>query len=198
MMIDPVLTAFLTQQHRHAMELARQSSIIDIVPVEGSPPNRYMVDFKARGLVRERNGEIGYRDRCSMLLWFPDCYVNPDWDEVPLPILTYVGPHPVPWHPNISIRSDRPNFVCVHVKPSTPLVSLLRAAYDIWRWKLVYTGDDGLNPEASAWARNQERSRFPVDRRQLVDRARAPRMTVKMKQAAPVEADRPRAGKEET
>jgi len=195
-MVDPILTAFLTQQHEQAMDLAKRSGIMDIVPVDGTPPNKYLVDFNARGLVRGRNGEIDCCDRCTVGIWMPENYLRDDWDEVLMPILTYVGPHPVPWHPNICIRPGEPHYICAHVKPCTPIGRLLYAAYEIWTWKLLYTGDDGLNPEASAWARRQDRSRFPVDPRPLVARTRTPQMTVNVRQTDPVKAARKEGGVE--
>lgn len=194
MMIDPVLVAFLKQQHKQAMELVRRSPVMEIVPVDGSPPNKYAIEFRARGLVREPGGEIGFSDRCTIGLWMPENYLRDDWDEVRMPILTYLGPHPVPWHPNISIKPGQPHFVCVHVRPGTPLVQLVQGAYEIWTWKLYYTGDDGLNPEASAWARRQDRARFPVDKRPLVGRTGTPRMKVRMKKVEEVETTVPEGG----
>jgi hypothetical protein len=46
-------------------------------------------------------------------------------------------------------------------------VDILYACYEIWTWNLYATGDEGLNHAASQWSRQQNRSRFPIDRRPL-------------------------------
>jgi hypothetical protein len=61
--------------------------------------------------------------------------------------------------------------VCAHIEPGTPLVDILYACHEIWTWNLFATGDEGLNHAASQWSRQQERSRFPIDRRPLKRRA---------------------------
>jgi len=55
----------------------------------------------------------------------------------------------------------------VKLRPGLGLVDLLIVAYELFTWRLYYVGDNGLDPEASAWARRQAPNRFPADPRPL-------------------------------
>jgi hypothetical protein len=55
----------------------------------------------------------------------------------------------------------------MHLAPGTGLVDILYALHSLWTYNLVATGDEGLNHAASQWYRQQDRKRFPVDRRPL-------------------------------
>ncbi len=162
-MDDPVLKAFLARQREDAAHLAAQSDRLDLVPVEGRPPQRYIACFHARGLIQDEHGRIAEAERFDVGIWLPDDYLRRA--EVTR-VLTYLGPHRRPWHPNI-----RPPLICAHLRPATPLVELLYVCHELWTWNLFATGDDGLNPAASQWARRQSPGRFPVDRRPLKRRA---------------------------
>ena len=164
---DPVLQAFLGQQLEGARQLERMSTVMQLAIFDGDPPQRYVATFHAKGLVQNRDG-VQESDLASFGIWLPDDYLRDDIDLAHMPILTYLGPHPRPWHPNI--LPFPPYVVCVHVAPGTPLPALLRAAYEIHTYQLVSVGDNGLNPEASAWVRSQPAGRFPVDPRPLTGR----------------------------
>jgi hypothetical protein len=157
-MSDEILRSFLEHQAREAGRLVAASDLLELQPVEGDPPRRYIARFRARGLVRDPSGEIGESDLCDIGIWLPDDYLRrADARQV----LTYLGPSPRPWHPNIA-----PPFICMSVRPATPLVDLLYALFELWTWNLRATHDP-LNWEAASWALSQDPARFPVDRRPL-------------------------------
>jgi hypothetical protein len=161
-MQDKVFESFLRRQAEEGLALARSSDLLELMPLEDSPPCRYMARFAANGLVRSPGGDVVEATGCDIGIWFPPDYLRRvDVAQV----FTYLGP-PRPWHPNI-----RPPFICLHVTAGTPLVDLLYSLYELWTWNLYYTGDEGLNHSAAQWARQQKPTRFPVDRRPLRRRA---------------------------
>jgi len=137
---------------------------MELAAVHGDPPQRYVVTFRAKGLVQSVTG-VQEADVARFGIWLPDEYLKDDVDLAHMPIITYLGPHPQPWHPNM--LPVVPYIVCVHMVPGTPLVTLLRGAYELWTYQLVSTSDNGLNPRAASWARSQPPERFPVDPRPL-------------------------------
>lgn len=158
-MTDPILDSFLDVQFREGMQLAAQSDILALQPVEGVPPRRYLATFRAKGLIQAANCDIREVNEFTAGIWLPDDYlvaVNP------AQVLTYLGPYAQPWHPNI-----RPPFICAHLRPATPLVQILHTLFELWTWQLFDTSDEGLNHAASQWARHEDPGRFPVDRRPL-------------------------------
>ena len=164
-MSDKIFEAFLRRQLEEGMALADSSDVLDLTPLAGGePPFRYIAHFEGRrGLVREPGGQIVEFEKFMVGIWFPEDYLR----RVNIPqVLTYLGPHPDPWHPNI-----RRPFLCAHIEPGTGLVDILYACHEIWTWNLFATGDEGLNHAASQWSRKQDRSRFPIDRRPLKRRA---------------------------
>ncbi len=166
-MLDEVYEAFLRRQLEEGMALADSSDVLTLTPLSGSePPERYLANFEGRrGLVRDGRGRIVECDKFMVGIWFPEDYLR----SVRIPqVLTYLGPQE-PWHPNI-----RPPFMCVHIEPGMGLVDILYACHEIWTWNLYATGDEGLNHGASQWSRQQERSRFPIDRRPLKRRSSPP------------------------
>lgn len=162
-MKDPVFERFLDAQFVEAMQLARDSDILRLLPIEGVPPQRYIAEFTSKGLVRDGRGEVCEAMRFSVMVYLPDDYLA---DVHPAHVLTYAGPHPHPFHPNI-----RAPFVCAHIRPGTPLVQVLNVVNEIWTWQLYHTADEGLNHEASQWARHQDPRRFPIDKRPLKRRS---------------------------
>ena len=163
-MTDSIYEAFLRRQFEDGMALAESSDALDLTTLDGDPPCRYIANFDGgKGLVRDPRGQIVEFEKFTVGIWFPEDYLR----RVSIPqVLTYLGPHREPWHPNI-----RPPFLCAHIEPGTTLVDLLYACYEIWTWNLFATGDEGLNHAASQWSRKQDRSRFPIDRRPLKRRS---------------------------
>jgi hypothetical protein len=158
-MNDRIFESFLESQYAQGVALARSSDILELVPVDGTPPRRYIAGFRARGLALNPAGEVVEFDRFDVGIWLPDDYLRRA--EAPQ-VLTYLGPSPRPFHPNI-----RPPFICVHLRPGTPLVDLLYSCFELWTYNLYATHDEGLNHAAAQWARNQPPGRFPVDGRSL-------------------------------
>lgn len=168
--MDAVMENFIDKQHDEAKSLAEGSDILSLVPMGPAPCQRYVAVFNAKGLVQDASGDIVEADRADFGIWMPDEYLR---RADAARSLCYLGPHPRPWHPNI-----RPPFVCAHIRAGTPLVDLIYTCFELWTWALFATGDDGLHPAASQWARNQPRDRFPIDRRPLKRRSLDFRVTV--------------------
>jgi hypothetical protein len=158
-MSDKILQSFLDKQSEQGKALEAESDILRLQAVDGPPGQRYLARLAAKGLAKNKEGQIVEAEGCVIGIWLPDDYLR---RAEPAQVLTYLGPHPHPWHPNIM-----PPFICVHLRPGMPLVDLLYACFEIWTWRLYNTGDEGLNHGASQWARAQDPSRWPVDRRPL-------------------------------
>jgi len=157
--MDNIARSFLGQQRAQALALADSSDLIGLTVLPGEPPQRYILAIRANGLVQGTDGSIREFDRCDIGIYLPGDYVRVVRPEE---VLTYLGPHARPFHPNL-----RPPFCCVHIPPGMALTDLIYAVHEIWTWTLVGTADNGLNPAAAEWARRQDPDRFPVDRRPL-------------------------------
>ena len=158
-MADKVLEGFLRNQLDEGMALAAESDVLQLLPAPGRPPSRFVARFATVGLVEGARGGVEEAEGFDVGIAFPPDYLRrADVREV----LTYLGPHRRPWHPNV-----RPPFICLHVRPGMPLVDLLYACHELWSWGLFATGDEGLNHAAAQWARHQDPQRFPVDPRPL-------------------------------
>lgn len=159
-MSDPILNAFLAAQHAESLALAGASDLLRLTPAQERAPDRYIAEFCCAGLVRGTGGEITERSLWAFGIRFPEDYLRrvPQSPEV----VTYLGPESCPFHPNI-----RAPFVCVDIRAGMPLVEILYALWELLTWRLYSTCDEGLNHEASQWARRQEPGRFPIDPRPL-------------------------------
>jgi hypothetical protein len=159
-MNDPIFRDFLERQFREAMALVASSDILRLMPAPASPPQQYLAEFKCKGLIQNNAGEIVEHNLFGVAITFPEEYLRRV--DVGM-MLTYLGPEPIVWHPNISGP-----FVCLHgIRPGTPLVTILYACFELFTWNLKNTSDEGLNRAASQWARHQDPARFPIDRRPL-------------------------------
>jgi len=159
-MNDPIYARFLKQQELDAVTLAASTDRLSLVPVSGKPTTHYLAELRCRGLAKSPDGRIVEHDLWAFGISFPADYLR---RAVPSPqVLTYLGPHPEPWHPNL-----RGPIVCLHLQPGTPLVDLVYSLYELVTWNLYSTSDEGLNHGAAQWARHEPASRFPVDRRPL-------------------------------
>lgn len=165
---DAVYEAFLARQYDEGMALARDSDLLELVPLDGMPPCRYLARFGCTGLVRPPNGRVIEFDRFEVGIWFPSDYLR---RAEPWQILTWLGPRRV-FHPNIS---DRMPLICVgRLKPGTWLVDLLYQCFEIISYqKVTMREDDALNTAACGWAREHQQL-FPIDRRPLKWRAAPP------------------------
>ena len=158
-MTDKVFEAFLQKQFDEGRELARNSDILELTPLAGDPPRHYVAEFNCKGLVQDKAGQIVEFDQFVVGIWLPEDYLRRVHVGM---VLSYLGPSPRPWHPNLS-----PPAICLEIRPGTPLVDLLYGCYELWTWHLYNPGHDGFAPAAAQWARQQDSSRFPVDRRPL-------------------------------
>jgi len=160
-MADKILESFLARQLEEGMALARGSDILDLLPVGGTPPSRYLAEYRCVGAVRDASSVVA-ADRFQVGVYFPPDYLR---TVDPALVLTLLAPAQV-WHPNV-----RAPFICAgHVTPGTGLVDLLHRVYEILSFhKVNMREDDALNREACAWARANVH-RFPLDPRPLARR----------------------------
>lgn len=156
---DKIFEAFLKRQFEEGMTLADASDLIDLVPLDGLPPQHYVAVFHCKGLVRSEQGGVTEADRFEVGLWFPNDYLR---HAEPFQVLTWLGPRPV-FYPNIS-----PPFICIgQLTPGTSLVDILYQCFEIITYnKVTMREDDALNKDACVWARHNQH-RFPIDRRPL-------------------------------
>jgi hypothetical protein len=157
-MSDAVYEAFLRRQTQDALALAADSDILDLTVLEGTPANRFIAEFRCRGVVRIGN-VVCEADRFLVGIRIPLDYLAV-FD--PMQVLTILAPADV-YHPNIGAP-----WICPgHVQPGTPLVSLLHIVYEIITFHRVTMNErEALRPDACAWAR-ENRSALPTDRRPL-------------------------------
>ena len=158
-MSDTIFQSFLEAQHERGLALVSANDRVTLEPMAGDPPYCYLARFNCHGLVQNSHGGIENHDRWAIGIRLPDNYLKTQVHVAE--ILTFLGP-PHIFHPNF-----RPPFVCLTVRPGTPLDELLYSLYDLLTWNVYGVGDDGLNPGAAQWARHQPAARFPLDRRPL-------------------------------
>lgn len=156
---DRIFEEFLERQYHEGVALSAESDILRLLPMNGQRSDRYIAEFHCRGLVQNDAGEVTEFNRFAVGIWFPEDYLRRVDVSI---VVTYLGPSLRPWHPNI-----RPPFICLHITPGTPLVDILYGCYELFTWRLKNTSDEGLNHTASQWARHQDPSWFPIDRRPL-------------------------------
>jgi len=178
-MLDKIYTAFLERQYQEGMALARASDLLDLSPLDGLPPQHYVVQYYCKGLVRPARGEVVEADYFEVGVWFPSDYLR---RAEPFQVLRWFGP-PYVFHPNIS---DKAPFICVgRLAPGTPLVDILYQCFEIITFnKVTMREDDALNKDPCAWARRNQ-YRFPVDRRPLKRRALDVQVEPLLKMAQP-------------
>jgi len=164
-MQDKIFEAFLKRQYEEGMALAGASDLLELHPMGGDPPDRYVAQFRCKGLMRSQNGEVVEADHFEVGIWFPSDYLR---RAEPFQVLTWLGPFDV-FHPNIS---DKAPFICVgKLKPNTPLADILYQCFEIITYnKVTMREDDALNTDACVWARENQH-KFPIDRRPLKRRA---------------------------
>jgi hypothetical protein len=123
----------------------------------GRPPEKYLVMFRCRGLMRkEPGGEIVPANQHLLEVVF-------GWDFPQVPP-RFVWMTPI-WHPNIL-----PPYLCAAGRAfalSTTLDQICLMVGQMIQYQ-NYNIKDPLNHEAAIWA-SQNPHRFPVDRRGLLD-----------------------------
>jgi hypothetical protein len=162
---DAILGAFLARQREEGMALARESDLLELLPLDGQG-RRYIAAFSCTGLVTDSPGRPTESNQFAVGIAFDANYLRL---AVPARVVTWLGPNHV-FHPNIAPQAS---LICVgKLEPGTSLVDILYQVFEIVTWqKKTVREDDALNRAACEWARrNQER--FPIDRRPLKWRAR--------------------------
>jgi len=164
-MSDPIYNAFLARQLEEGQRLAASSDLFSLItpePVSGQSAAHFLLEFRCKGLARQA-GRVVENSLWHIGVFFPENYLRTAvkvWE-----VLSYWGPAPEPWHPNIGIGA--PSLICMHLTPGASLVEITLGLYDLLTWNLFATGDEGLNHAAAQWSRHQDPKRFPVDRRPL-------------------------------
>ena len=158
-MTDTVYAGFLKRQREAGLALAAESDLFGLTPLGGELPQRYVAEFRCKGLVRRASGEVVEADHFVVGICFPDQYLRA---ADPFTVLTWLAPQEA-FHPNI-----RAPFICVgSLAPGTELVDLLFRIFEVVTYQRVTMNDtNALNKEACAWARSHQH-RLPVDPRAL-------------------------------
>jgi hypothetical protein len=172
-MPDLVYQGFLRRQLEESQALAAASDRVRIEPLGHPVPDRYLVRFDCKGLVRERDGSVREAERFEVGIRFPPDYLR---HADPAQVLTWLGPANV-HHPNIS---DLVPVICIgEIKAGTPLVTLVERCYQVITYQKVTTVLwNTLNPRAAVWAARAQ-GRFPVDPRPLRNGSLAPGVEVR-------------------
>lgn len=151
---DPVFERFLDAQRDAALAFAADSDIVRLFPVA---PDRFLVNFHTTSLAGDPTGGLREVTEITVGIQFFPHHLR----EYNPGTVTILDP-PDLWHPNL-----RGPFVCLgHLNAGISITDLLHQLYDVFRWE-NYAMHDALNREASAWARHQPSTRFPLDRRPL-------------------------------
>lgn len=158
-MRDPIFSRFLQRSHDDAMALAASSDLLELEPLAGSPPTRFIAHFGCRGLVF-RNNEVQEAEQFAVGFNFPAGYLQSAPE--PLRMLTWLGPRDA-FHPNILGR-----FICIgKLGQGAGLEELLFQTFDLITYQRVTMKEnDALNGAACAWARRHVHE-LPIDPRPL-------------------------------
>jgi hypothetical protein len=159
--MDAIFSSFLERQEAEARALARESDLLEVVPVGSRPYQHFLLRFFCKGLVETRDGVVE-AEHFEIGAYFPVHY----WQRAhPVEVLTCLGPVNV-FHPNIRFP-----FICPGwLMPGTSLSDLILQCYEILTYqKVTMREDDALNRKACAWAR-QNVGRFPIDNRPIISR----------------------------
>ena len=155
-MRDAIFESFLASQFDEALRLSASSDIVAVVPID---PQRYVLHFRARGLVLDATGVPRVHDEFGVGVGFPPDYVRVE--QHPSRVIQWLGPETV-FHPNI-----RPPFVCLGpIAPGEGLVDLAYRLFEVITFHRV-SPHDPLNPAAAQWVRHHL-GELPLDRRALL------------------------------
>ena len=146
-MADHILEGWLRNQLEEGLALAASSDLVQLLPLSGDPPQKYLVEFRCKGLV-ERDGQAVETNRFITGIWFPPDYqrrVNP------YQVITLLEPRNL-WHPNYDPKQ---RVICIgDIPPGTSLTSIIYQLFEIFTYQRVtMREDDALNWLACAWAR---------------------------------------------
>jgi hypothetical protein len=162
-MPDAQLAGFIDKSIDSAVRFVAGSDRVKLIPEPGDLPQRYVLEFHCDGLVQNPDGKISVAHRFLVGVWFPDDYLRGKPNV--FKVLTLLAPNTV-FHPNAA-----PPFLCLgDMRQGTDLTSIICQSFEILTYQ-KFALQDGLNPAACEWARNQPASRFPIDKRPLRTRA---------------------------
>ena len=158
--MDKILESFLHEQFIAVMALVAESDIVTAVPVAGMPPNRYILEYRCRGLVYE-GGEPALHDRFVFGVWMPESYLRGEYKAGD--IVTVLSPRTL-FHPNVHYP-----HVCLGdgMPAGTPLTDIVFQLYEMVTYgKLTMDESNAFNPIACQWSRANP-GRIPLETRPL-------------------------------
>ena len=126
---------------------------IRLVETEGTPPEKYVVEFHVRGLIQQREGELEeggvHRAEIFLPMAYPRC---PPFCRMVTPV----------FHPNID-----PQKICIgdHWSAGQRLAHLIARIAEMITYQ-SYNVKSPLNAEAAAWA-EQNMGRLPLEQADL-------------------------------
>jgi hypothetical protein len=161
---NKVREAFLRAQLEAAKELTERSDIVEVTPLEGDPPERYIADFRCKSYARSGDS-VHLVDRVLVGIQLPENYLHV---FEPQRVIAVLAPLNL-WHPNVRGPLLCPGFLI----PGTPLVDLVTQVYEVLTaHRITLAEQRALHPEVCSWAR-ANRSSFPTERRPLRRQAHA-------------------------
>jgi ubiquitin-protein ligase len=143
----------LQADHQQVMAAFAQSPHIRILQVEGSPPEKYVVEFRVRGIVDQGNKVLrestGHRAEIFLPLDYPR---RPPFCRMTTPV----------FHPNID-----PQKICIgdHWSAGQKLAQLIVRIAEMIAYQ-SYNAKSPLNGEAAAWA-ELNKDRLPLEKADL-------------------------------
>lgn len=150
----------LNADHQSVLQLQTDSSIFSF-SASGNPPQRYRLNFRGNGFMRDDQGRIVTTRHHEVIVELGAAYPRM------VPNLAWQTPI---FHPNISNNG----VVCLggygtHWVPSLTLSEMATMLWDMIRYK-NFDSDSPYNREAAIWAKHQTEFKFPIDIRSIRDR----------------------------
>jgi hypothetical protein len=152
----------LEQEHRWLMELAKKTDLIDIEAIEGSPPRRYRITYRCKGVALHPQTRKPILTANHVL----NIYLPAGLPGYPneAPYVTCSTPH---FHPNIS---DENNMVCIGIErdwdSSLNIAWLVLHLADMISYR-IYGLEKPYNKEAVKWT-EENKEKLPVDNRPVL------------------------------
>jgi ubiquitin-protein ligase len=147
--------ARLDTEYQELMSINSRSDLVKIEAKEGSPPRRYRISFKCKGIMLEAES----REPCITAHHVMEIYLSSKYPSE-RPERRWLTPI---FHPNI----DKNGNICLgdDWAPSMTLAWLIEQLADYVTYR-SYNTDNPNNKEAAAWAL-QHLDLFPIDERPL-------------------------------
>lgn len=155
----------LEAEYQQLLDIRSRSDLLDIEALEGTPPKRYRVTFKCKGIMLHPNsGKPCVTTRHTMEVYLPARY------PAEPPYIKWITPI---FHPNFS----KGGSVCIGIAgkdwaPSLNLAWIVEQIADMITYRF-FNINDPWNKEAAEWARDNI-DKFPLDDRPLFRLAEAP------------------------